>query len=638
MSQVGEGGAEPQLATTPNGDAISAWVSHKAGVAGTVDARIALGAAGYGPVQALSSATPAPQGLKLATSADGTTLAAWIQGGSIGLARRAPGSSTFALLPGFTPPGAERPQTLSVGFEEDDAYVLYGTFDETAGKETTRVRVIEIPSGGNAEAVGEALDSYPWAPGSRWSVALAPVVGDAQHHVFAAWQARELIQHIGFPPEATTSVRVALRGAGPQFNAREIADEAHDTEIGTPPSVGAPWLAAGPGGRVTVGYPYDLSNSSHKLRLRDFLLEKLTSPEDASVTTETVRLAYDPLGTLLVALNSHIEGSLGVLAAERPSGGPIGTIALVSPPGVIVAGEIDLRTGADGSAAVAYAGYGPGESVNVALRSPGGVFAQAAAATPALQFPGSVQVALGGAGPRVQWITGEEGPVEQAVLDAVPPVLSGLSVPAEATVGTPVTLSVAASDALSSVALAWDFGDGSSGSGGAVAHVYAATGSFTVKVTAIDAAGNLVSLTAPIVVGARHLSAPAVSAPTISGFRLSPSRFAASRKTTAVSATATAKHRRRATPRGSAFVLKLSQDAKLVFTITDRVRVHGHLRTLKVGTITRRTVRAGSVRIPFSGRLGRRGLAPGVYTASVVATNSVGVSSKSARVTFTIVR
>jgi hypothetical protein len=61
---------------------------------GSVDARIALGPVGYGPVQALSSAVPAPEKLKLATSSDSTALAAWIQGGSIGLARRAPRSAS----------------------------------------------------------------------------------------------------------------------------------------------------------------------------------------------------------------------------------------------------------------------------------------------------------------------------------------------------------------------------------------------------------------------------------------------------------------------------------------------------------------------------------------------------------------
>jgi PKD repeat protein len=233
----------------------------------------------------------------------------------------------------------------------------------------------------------------------------------------------------------------------------------------------------------------------------------------------------------------------------------------------------------------------------------------------------------------VQWITGEEGPVEQAVLDAVPPVLSGLTVPAQATVGTPVTMGVTASDALSSLTLAWDFGDGSSGSGGAVAHAYATSGSFTIKVTATDAAGNLVSLTAPITVVPQPLPAPSVR-----GFRVSPSRFAASRRTTAVLARTVAKRRHRAVARGSAFVLGLSEDAKLVFTITHRVRVHGHLRVLKVGTLTRRTVRAGSVKVPFSGRVGRRRLTPGVYTVSVVATDSAGGSSQPSGAKFTIVR
>ena len=59
-------------------------------------------------------------------------------------------------------------------------------------------------------------------------------------------------------------------------------------------------------------------------------------------------------------------------------------------------------------------------------------------------------------------------------------------------------------------------------------------------------------------------------------------------------------------------------------------------RYKKVGTLTRNRRRAGSNRIPFSGRLGLRPLSRGTHRASVVATDGAGNKSRTKRARFVI--
>lgn len=90
--------------------------------------------------------------------------------------------------------------------------------------------------------------------------------------------------------------------------------------------------------------------------------------------------------------------------------------------------------------------------------------------------------------------------VEAAGLDGAPPQVRDLSVPAGGKTGVPVALSVTPFDVWSAVAVAWDFGDGTSGSGAATSHVYSAVGTFEVAVTLTDAVGNASSVKRTIVV------------------------------------------------------------------------------------------------------------------------------------------
>lgn len=98
-------------------------------------------------------------------------------------------------------------------------------------------------------------------------------------------------------------------------------------------------------------------------------------------------------------------------------------------------------------------------------------------------------------------------------LDLTPPQLSA-NLPSSAVAGQPVAFSATATDDLSATTLWWDFGDDSGSSRAAVNHVYGIAGTYTVTVTAANAAGDTatatrqLTITAPTVPpGARRAAA-----------------------------------------------------------------------------------------------------------------------------------
>ena len=105
------------------------------------------------------------------------------------------------------------------------------------------------------------------------------------------------------------------------------------------------------------------------------------------------------------------------------------------------------------------------------------------------------------------------------VLDVTGP---SLSVTGSAS-GATASLTAQASDVWSSpTSIAWDFGDGQSGTGTATSHTYAASGSYTVRATASDAVGNTTTTTTTVSVTVPVVPAVDRQAPTLSGAKVKP--------------------------------------------------------------------------------------------------------------------
>jgi hypothetical protein len=139
----------------------------------------------------------------------------------------------------------------------------------------------------------------------------------------------------------------------------------------------------------------------------------------------------------------------------------------------------------------------------------------------------------------------------------------------------------------------------------------------------------------------------------VSGFTLAPSRFRVAPAATPTDARAAP--RRPLAARGSRLRFTLSEPAAARILIEraltgrrvgrrckpPRRKVpnrHSCTRYQRAGTITRHNLSAGPNTIPFSGRIGRRPLAPGAYRTTITATDPAGNRSTPTRATFTIVR
>jgi hypothetical protein len=106
-------------------------------------------------------------------------------------------------------------------------------------------------------------------------------------------------------------------------------------------------------------------------------------------------------------------------------------------------------------------------------------------------------------------------------------------------------------------------------------------------------------------------------------------RFRVGSRSTPVSAAA---------PRGTSFKFTLKAPGKVTIAITRRVPgARLGKRTVKVVTLTRAKLRNGRHTIPFSGRIRKRALEPGAYSATLRARNAKG-RSKPVTVRFSVVK
>ncbi len=121
------------------------------------------------------------------------------------------------------------------------------------------------------------------------------------------------------------------------------------------------------------------------------------------------------------------------------------------------------------------------------------------------------------------------------------------------------------------------------------------------------------------------------TAPRISGLRMSHRRFAVGRRNTPRSAARTR--------RGTAFIFRLSENARVTITIKRKLGGRGkRTRLVKAATLVRPHPEAGPNRIPYTGRVRGRALRPGRYRATVRAVDRAGNRSKPKRTAFTIAR
>lgn len=217
--------------------------------------------------------------------------------------------------------------------------------------------------------------------------------------------------------------------------------------------------------------------------------------------------AMDADGTATVAwCERDAPASWVVKVRTRPVGAPFGPIVPISEP--------------DTSKCVTRVSAGPGGAALVLWKVTGGLIrGNVRPAGGAFGAARDVSV-LGGAAFATGAFDAEgnavaawhRGRVEAAAYDFAPPTARDLAIPATATTGTPVAMSVNPFDRFSAVGVAWGFGDGTSGAGAATSHAYAAAGRYDVAVTLTDAVGNARGAAGTIVVTNPSTGGPGIDA------------------------------------------------------------------------------------------------------------------------------
>ncbi|HMJ02730.1 MAG TPA: PKD domain-containing protein, partial [Conexibacter sp.] len=322
-----------------------------------------------------------------------------------------------------------------------------------------------------------------------------------------------------------------------------------------------------------------------------------------------------------------------------------------------------LAVAPDGHALLAWARAGRiGEEaeVVVAERPPGGSFGEPVlvSAPGADAFGAAVATAAGGDG-ALAWIRNETTPYELHVrgFDASAPTLSGVAIPPTATAGVPASFAASAFDLWGPATIRWDFGDGATAAGSTVQHAYT-PGTYSASVVATDAVG----LSAPAQTGiVRVAGLPTESGPpALSGASVRPAAFRVGRAPTAVSAARRrGARRRRSVPAGTTFGFTLDRAATVTISFARRApglrsgtgrgvtcarpsrrlrraRARRCTRSIPAGALTRRGS-PGSNAVPFSGRVGRRALAPGRYRATFTA-SADGSAGAPRTLSFRVVR
>ncbi|WP_245734496.1 PKD domain-containing protein [Nocardioides exalbidus] len=331
-------------------------------------------------------------------------------------------------------------------------------------------------------------------------------------------------------------------------------------------------------------------------------------------------VGLDTSGNASAVWTQLIGGDTRAVAATRAPGGGWAVPETISPVGS-TKGLVDLAVGRDGTTVAVWTLAGPGVTTQVqaALRHPGAAWS---AGSPVSAFdgetvePDAVVDPWGNAS--VAWFhylpdTGRYR-VQVAGLDAAGPVVGGFAVPATATAGQPVNLSLSAYDVWSAVAgTTWSFGDGTTASGASVSHTWTAPGTYTVTATVTDAVGNTTSRSSTATVGAAPAAAPA--RPAVSGLKLRPGT---------IHLTGPKKDRR------AKVTVTVTTASKLTLTFKKK-GVKKPLRLTK-------NLRAGRNTFTLTAKIGKKKrLTVGTWKVTAVATNAAG-SSTARKLTLKVVR
>jgi PKD domain/PASTA domain len=475
---ISEAGAtEPAIAVDPAGNVVALWARHN-GSSYVVEARARPVGGPWGPVEPLGGTGTVSGSPRVAVDNAGNAVAVWKEAAAIRAAVRPAGGS-------WTPG-----QTLASGqVDAPDVAVNAGGDAIAVWRSAGAHHAVQAAYGSAASgAWGQSHDVFVPMPVKQ--VFPLDVALDSAGNAAVAW--------IYFETLSSKKLQASFRSAGapswePAADLTGLSSGCCAAQVG---------FAAGAGALLSGETP-GVVKVTHRSAGGSWGAPQTLGPGDPS---PQLALAIGPGGDAVAAW----KRGLAVDVASRPAA----TGVWSAPRPVTTAAEADpphLAVDPSGNALATWVLW-DGARRNIEL-------ARGVVATNTWQ--GSIFVSARGSEavqPKVGLDAAGNGVaifVEQADLsspsfvraaafDVAGPVFSGLSIPAAATAGAPVSFAVSSLDTWSLVqpGPVWDFGDGTFALGGNVTHAYSAPGTYTVTVIHSDAVANATTLRGTIAVAA----------------------------------------------------------------------------------------------------------------------------------------
>ena len=398
-----------------------------------------------------------------------------------------PGGTAFSA-PTQLSSGAVPPEQLDVAQAPSGAAVA--AWVERTGNDW-QFRAALRPAGG-AFTTAPVLDRSGYTQLAGLSASIA-----ADGTAAIAWQEEQS----GFTEVNVAAVVRPAGGAWPSFP-DAITQHTNTSNLTT--AIGQVALDVAPGGELTVVYGEQRTggiavpcggsagSATSAICTRRRPAGGLWQPPETvspfANTLEGLALDIGANGNAAAAWGEGVGFNVVVHAARRaPGAGWAGSTALPATP-TSTGDHTSPAVGVlpDGGAVAAWGDFNQSARV-AALATPTGVWS-----SPQIVATGvgsATSVAVDGRGNAVVGLL--NGAAAVVALDYSGPDLTP-GVPASGVAGVPVDLSVVAADRWSAVAGTpqWVFGDGTTGTGAAAQHVFAAPGTYTVSVSQADALGN----------------------------------------------------------------------------------------------------------------------------------------------------
>jgi hypothetical protein len=614
--------AQPQLVVTPDGERVVAWIQQLPSHAvENVSVRVAPPGGDFGPAQAFPGA---PDSLQLGVGTDGTIALTWVDTAAhvLEAARRIPGESQFTLASPLAVTPGELPTAPHLAMNGSDVFIAFGSI--TADQSASSIWAARLGPQDNTlrlqpgMATGGALDHVSFGRTGDGHFLGVPRIALDNGIEYVTW--RESVNRVDNNAKGLSTVKVALRSLAGLFGAPQTVETVQSTLSDLAPTT-SPRIVGGAGHAYVIWR----REPTNQLAFED--LEHIAAPQTIAVDPDfaDISAAVDGSGALAIAGDGSpaVPNVFSVSASITPAGHPAAPAGHLTP-GVSSRLLDGFAVASDGTS-LALANRASGASggavqVQAMLRPPGGSFGPSEEVSgPRDRGSNQLHAAAAAVAPGGRawalWAAEDATGASNSRLflserDATAPTFTSLAVPARVQAGQRVSMSATATDTQAgNVELSWDFGDGSTSGGTSVTHVFGAPGAAALTVTATDGAGNSITQTRVVAVGPAGPPADRTP-PVIKRLSLTRASFMTG-------------------SRGTAFRLVLSERSVMAIVIR-----HGH--SLR-GTLVRRGAGPGAATVRFGGRLGGVALAPGSYSATVIAIDGFGNRSKPRVVRFTVV-